>query len=112
MEHPVAWQFRRRGLPLVVVAETEMWRKVRDVNGDEVWVRKAALSGERFVITTTTSHLRNKPQRDSRLVAIADPMTIVKLETCETSGWCKIKAQSGQKGWIREKDLWGTESLD
>jgi len=34
-QHAIAWQYRRKGLPLVVVAETEMWRKVRDVTGDE-----------------------------------------------------------------------------
>jgi len=28
-QHAIAWQYRRKGLPLVVVAETEMWRKVR-----------------------------------------------------------------------------------
>jgi len=51
-KHKILWQYRRKGLPLIVVAETDTWRKVRDIKGDESWVHRPALSGIRNVITT------------------------------------------------------------
>jgi len=43
-QHAIAWQYRRKGLPLVVVAETEMWRKVRGCNEDG-WCRVRSTGG-------------------------------------------------------------------
>ena len=43
--HPVAWRYSRKGMPMIVVAETEIWRKVRDVNGDETWMNRICLTG-------------------------------------------------------------------
>jgi len=110
-DHSIAWQYRRRGLPLVVVAETEMWRKVRDVNGDEAWVRKPALSGERFVMTTSETLLLSKPKLGSKAVASSDAGASMKLETCNAEGWCRVKAGNGLVGWTSNRGLWGAASL-
>lgn len=110
-DHSIAWQYRRRGLPLVVVAETEMWRKVRDVNGDEAWVRKPALSGERFVMTTGETILLSKPKLGSKAVASSDAGALMKLETCNADGWCRIKAGNGLVGWTSNRGLWGAASF-
>ena len=105
--HPVAWQYQRRGLPLLVVAETEMWRKVRDISGDEAWVRKPALSGNRYVLAMRQTSVRAKPKSDAREVARTDPQALLRLEACDADGWCEVKAENGLKGWAREADLWG-----
>jgi len=68
-QHPIAWQYRRKGLPLVVVAETEMWRKVRDVTGDESWVHKPALSGLRRVLVLEDATLHSKAKDTGRVTA-------------------------------------------
>lgn len=106
-DHPVAYQYQRRGLPVIIVAETEMWRKVRDISGDEAWVRKPALSGARTVMAIRTTSLRSKPRSDAREVARTDAKAVLRLETCNTDGWCEVKAENGLKGWAREADLWG-----
>lgn len=105
-EHPIAWQYQRRGLPLLIVAETEMWRKVRDITGDEAWVRKPALSGARTVIATQATPLRSRPDARAREVARTDAQALLRLQNCR-EGWCEVKAENGLKGWARQDTLWG-----
>lgn len=106
-DHSIAYQYQRRGLPLLIVAETEMWRKVRDISGDEAWVRKPALSGTRTVIALRQTSLRSKPKSDAREIARTDPQAVLRLEQCDNDGWCQVKAENGMKGWTRQADLWG-----
>jgi len=68
----------------MIVAETEMWRKVRDISGDEAWVRK-------------------------REIARTDPKALLNLKQCR-NGWCEVKSESsGLKGWARQDMLWGAK---
>lgn len=105
-DHPIAWQYQRRGLPLLIVAETEMWRKVRDISGDEAWVRKPALSGSRTVIATQMTSLRSRPDASAREVARTDVKALLRLQECR-EGWCEVKAENGIKGWARQDAFWG-----
>ena len=107
-DHPIAWQYQRRGLPLLIVAETEMWRKVRDISGDEAWVRKPALSGTRTVFALDSTPLRSRPEPDAREVARTDPQALLRLQECR-KGWCEVKSENGLKGWARQEALWGAE---
>ncbi|RKQ69046.1 SH3-like domain-containing protein [Litorimonas taeanensis] len=110
-DHSIAWQYRRRGLPLVIVAETEMWRKVRDINGDEAWVRRPALSGERFVLTRAETTLLSKPKLGSKVIAATDSGALLKLEECNESGWCRVTSGNGIRGWTSNRHLWGADTL-
>jgi len=107
-QHPIAWQYQRRGLPLLIVAETEMWRKVRDISGDEAWVRKPALSGARTVLALQNTPLRSKPDAHAREVARTDAKALLRLQECK-DGWCEVKAENGLKGWARQDALWGAK---
>jgi SH3-like domain-containing protein len=49
-EHPVAWVFQRKGLPVEIVAEFENWRRVRDSDGEEGWILQNMLSGKRTAV--------------------------------------------------------------
>ncbi len=108
-DHPIAYQYQRRGLPVMIVAETEMWRKIRDISGDEAWVRKPALSGSRTVIALNPTSLRKKPKADAREIARTESNTVLKLESCNETGWCEVRSEGGFKGWTRKIDLWGAD---
>ena len=110
-QHPIAWQYRRKGLPLVVVAETEMWRKVRDVTGDESWIHKPALSGIRRVLVLEETVLHTKPKENARIAALVDRNALLDLENCNESDWCKVKSANGLKGWTQRYKLWGAQKL-
>lgn len=108
--HTISWQYRRKGLPVIVVAETEMWRKVRDYKGDESWVYRGGLTGHRHVITLGEATLRKKPESDARRIAITQADMVLQLKSCEAS-WCHVIAPSGHQGWVKKSGLWGAETL-
>ena len=110
--HPVAWRYKRRGLPMIVVAETEVWRKVRDVHGDESWMDRRLLDGKRMVLARTDITLRAKPRSDSQSRAIAGKGALLELDECDALGWCKVKDVDGNKsGYALRNLLWGAEPL-
>lgn len=107
--HPVKWNYRRKGLPVIIVAETEMWRKIRDQNGDESWMHKRTLDGRRMVITLQDVTLRAKPRKTARGKAVASKDAILWLDTCDDTGWCEVKAETGHSGYVLRKTLWGAQ---
>lgn len=111
LEHAIAWQYRRKGLPLIVVAETEMWRKVRDISGDESWMHKPALSGLRRALVLRETTLHSKPKDRSRVTAIIERNALLELEECNENNWCKVRAADGYKGWTQRDTLWGAQKL-
>lgn len=108
-DYPIRWTYERAGLPVVVIRETNDWRKVRDPMGDEVWVSKSQLSEQRHAVTTHAGLMRRDPAAEAPAEARFNPGTVVSLGECGTV-WCPVKVQ-GQKGWILREHLWGTDAL-
>jgi len=107
LQHDVLWQYKRKGLPLIVVAETENWRKVRDSEGEESWVRRVALSGNRTALTKREVDILTRPKDDARIKAVAQVNVLLQLGDCTPAQWCRVKSTDGHKGWVRQSDLWG-----
>ncbi len=105
--YPIQWVYRREGLPVEVIDEFELWRKIRDVEGTSGWVHKTMLSGERNAIIKgkTARLVLATPEPDSRAVLKAEPLVTARLVECDQA-WCRIQI-SGRKGWIEKKFLWG-----
>lgn len=108
--HPILWEYRRRGLPVIVVAETELWRKIRDMKGDEAWVYRAGLSGERSAIAISSVSVMKRPDASAKIMAVADVGAFLRLESC-ADGWCKVWADDGIKGYAPQSALWGAAPL-
>lgn len=110
--HSIAYQYQRRGLPVIVVAETEMWRKIRDMSGDEAWVRKPALSGKLFAVLTTQARLYAKPDPSARTLARIEQGALVQLEDCSGDDYCRIRTANGIKGFAPKNVLWGAQTIN
>jgi len=104
-KHKILWQYRRKGLPLIVVAETDTWRKVRDIKGDESWVHRPALSGIRNVITTEEATIHKNASVNAETMALTEKDTLLRLEECRKN-WCKVSYEKIQ-GWIQRSEVWG-----
>ena len=104
-KHKILWQYRRKGLPLIVVAETDTWRKVRDMKGDESWVDRPALSGSRNVITTEEATIHKNASVKAETMALTEKDTLLRLEECRKN-WCKVSYKKIQ-GWIQRSEVWG-----
>ena len=104
-KHKILWQYQRKGLPLIVVAETDTWRKVRDIKGDESWVHRPALSGIRNVITTEEATIHKNASVNAETIALTEKDTLLQLEECRKN-WCKVSYEKIQ-GWIQRSEVWG-----
>lgn len=109
MDYPVEWSYRREGLPVVIVRESGDWRKIRDPQGDEVWVHRSMLGASRTAITTQSGVVRRDPEGRSPVLASFAAGAVVSLSDCNED-WCRIEA-GGHKGWIARRMLWGSDDL-
>jgi SH3-like domain-containing protein len=108
VQYPVEWVYRRRHLPMEVIAEYGTWRKVRDWQGTQGWIHQSMLTGKRtFVITSTVRTIRNRPDANSAAEARAEAGTIGEVRSCmKGEGWCRVEVGS-YEGWLRRVDFWG-----
>tara|TARA_Y100000813_G_scaffold137251_1_gene99390 strand:+ start:25 stop:591 length:567 start_codon:yes stop_codon:yes gene_type:complete len=108
VQYPVDWVYRRRHLPIEVIAEFQTWRKVRDHQGTQGWVHQTMLDSERTaIILGRTRTLRADPDANSRAIARLEPDVIVRIAACpQEGGWCRVRA-AGFEGWIRRVEIWG-----
>lgn len=105
--YPIQWVYRRAEMPVEVIEEFDIWRKIQDVEGTTGWVHKAMVSGRRNGMITGKSPqiIRIDADAKSRPILKVEPMVIVRLVECELA-WCRIQVD-GRKGWIEKKYLWG-----
>lgn len=106
LRYPIAWFYTRRGLPIEITAEYDIWRRVRDPDGVEGWISKVELTGKRSAIATGSPRdLREHDDDAAQVVAHLDVGAIGQLEEC-SKDWCKIKFD-GAKGYLRKTEFWG-----
>jgi SH3-like domain-containing protein len=105
--YPIAWVFRREHMPVEVVDEFDLWRKIRDMEGTTGWVHRSMIDGKRYAMITGKQPqiLRADASEDARAVIKAEPTVIAPLKEC-TPSWCRIQVE-GRKAWIEKKHLWG-----
>ncbi len=111
LDHPVAWEFNRIGLPVEVVDEFEHWRRIRDSSGSEGWVFHSLLSGRRTALVSpwtkekSSIPLYARRSTSSVVVARLEPGVLGSLLTCDGS-WCNFSLDT-VSGWIKKVKLWG-----
>ena len=108
---PIEWTYQRRELPVEIVREFELWRRIRDPEGTEGWVHQSTLMGRRSFIVRgapgTEVMLRRRSEDQAQPVARLRPGVVGRLRACEANNpWCE--AQIGEhRGYIKRADIWG-----
>jgi len=106
ISYPIEWVLRRRHLPVEIIAEFELWRRVRDPQGAEGWVHQSLLSGRRYIVTIgETRTLRRRAEPDAPPVARVEAGVVGELIECQ-GAWCRVEA-GGFRGWLRRIEIWG-----
>jgi SH3-like domain-containing protein len=104
--YPIDWVLTKKGLPVEIVSEFDVWRKVHDSEGSEGWVHQRLLAGSRTVLIVGNIRvLHAEPEASSPAVARAEPGVIARLLECRNV-WCRVEAQD-LKGWLRRSEVWG-----
>lgn len=106
-KYPVKWVYKRAGIPVEIVLEYDVWRKIHDFDGEKGWVHKSLLSGNRtaFILGEELVGLYKKPSQDSRVRAYLQPNLLVSVEGCD-DGWCRVEARE-YSGWLKQSTIWG-----
>lgn len=105
-EYPVEWIFTYEKMPVEIVREFGVWRRIRNFEGVEGWVHQSMLSGTRTVMMTTDDVLlKKKPDPDAQSLAHLKQGVVAKLIDCQKA-WCRLQIQ-GYKGWVLRAHVWG-----
>jgi len=104
--HRVLWVYRHKGYPFVILAEFDVWRRVRGADGAVGWMSASMLSDQRTVLVTGKGRAKifDGPH-DGKVVALADPGAAAALEACAPTA-CRIRGE-GIDGWIARDRIWG-----
>lgn len=105
-EVPVMWEYRRKDLPVKVIARHETWRKIEDPDGTRGWMAARLLSRTRTAIVTGEIRpMREDPSISAAVAYRAEPGVVGRITDCR-NGWCLIDVK-GRKGWIQTDHIWG-----
>jgi SH3-like domain-containing protein len=117
--YPISWVYKKKGEPVEVIAQFEHWNRIRDVTGDEGWVKTIMLNKKRSAIIIIASNKEEKqkqnvklfaklyrePNASSKVFANIESSKRVLLEKCQKQ-WCQIKVNN-ILAWIEKQYLWG-----
>lgn len=116
-EFPVAWVFRRAGLPVEITRENDAWSEVRDADGTSGWVWTTALSRRRTALVLPwqmkagqsqqeTVPLRDDDSASASTIANVEAGVLVSIIDCN-GRWCRISVGTF-RGYVEQSTLWGT----
>ncbi|MGG5888787.1 SH3 domain-containing protein [Falsiroseomonas sp. HC035] len=115
--YPIEWTFQRRDLPVQIVGEFQLWRRIRDADGAEGWVHSSTLAGRRTVLVrppsaTPEATLRRRAEDGAAAVARIRPGVIARIRECEADApWCEVQV-SGHRGYLRRAEIWGVGATE
>jgi SH3-like domain-containing protein len=116
-EFPVAWVFRRAGLPVEITRENDAWCEVRDADGTTGWVWTTALSRRRTALVLPqlmkpgqtqqeTIPLRDDDSESASTIANVEAGVLASIIDCN-GRWCRV-AVGTFRGYVEQGKLWGT----
>lgn len=115
----VAWVFRVPNVPVEIVQEFDVWRKIRDVEGAEGWLHQSLIAGARTAIVSPWDGqgqvaLRVSADPQSGVRAWLTSNLIVSVRGCSEQV-CEVqlnhKNADGHnveyRGYVEQAALWG-----
>jgi len=106
LRYAIRWIYRREGYPVEIVREFNLWREIRDIEGNTGWVHRNMLDGRRHIIVKgATQTLHRAPDETSPALLKAQSGVIGKLMECSVD-WCRVQIES-RKGWLLKDQMWG-----
>jgi SH3-like domain-containing protein len=108
LTHRIDWVFTRAGMPLIITAEYENWRRVEDQDGAGGWVHYSLLSGVRSaLVTLDMAEFHDAPDGEAAVTVQAELGVVGRILECQPD-WCRLTI-GGEKGWVRKTALWGVQ---
>jgi SH3-like domain-containing protein len=93
-------------MPVEIIEEFDIWRRIRDHDGIVGWVKSTLLVGKRHALVRDEQRpLRRSPEAGAVPIAFVDPGVVLKVLECD-GDWCRLEVQ-GYKGWMMKTELYG-----
>lgn len=125
--YDLAWTFSKAGMPVEIIQEFDVWRKVRYFDGDEGWIHQNLLTGDRTALVRPWEEngqaaLYASAADDAAVRAWLPSRFLVRIDEC-VDGWCAVSAtgpdldgnERSFSGFVVQFDLWGVypdETID
>ena len=107
--YPIILKYTFKNLPVKIVDEFQNWRKVIDIEGNQGWIHKSLIKGDRYgIINKENSKILSKP--NGKLIGKIGKKRVVALKKCLLK-WCLI-SYNNHSGWINKKNIWGVEDKE
>ena len=105
--YPIKLKYTIKNIPLEIIDEYDVWRKVVDFEKNEGWIHKSLIKAERYAVINPPYEEKvqifNKPK--GKLIGKIGKRNIVKIKRC-LKEWCLIK-KNKNTGWVLKINLWG-----
>ena len=107
VNYPIKLKYVQKNLPVEIIDEFDVWRKIIDHENNAGWVHKSLLKGDRFILILITNgnfkNIFNRP--NGNIIGTIQNNNIVILESCIYK-WCYISTNE-IKGWVSKNNIWG-----
>ena len=107
INYPIKLKFIQINLPVEIIEEFDVWRKIVDYENNTGWIHKSLLQGDRFVLILNESrknkNIYNRP--NGEIIGLIKTKNIFKLQVCLIK-WCYISHKK-IKGWVTKDNIWG-----
>ena len=107
--YPIEWVYMQKSAPVEIIAEFELWRKIKDWQGSESWVHKSMLTGKRFVkvITPGENNIYAKDDYNAKVIAKVEDEVVGEIKKCPVNtNFCLVQFDSVD-GWMPRQNLYG-----
>ena len=106
--NPVSWKVSRY-MPFMKVDRKGQWSKVKDIEGEEHWVKTSELTNKFrcVVVKTNVATLRKEPSTTAQTMDLktVDRYTPFK-RLANDREWVQVEDETGRQAWIHESQVW------
>ena len=107
VNYPIELKYTQNNLPVEIIDEFDVWRKIKDSENNIGWLHKSLIKGERFVLTKNKNNyvksIYNRPNGNQ--IGMVEKNNILNLESC-LQNWCLVSHQK-IRGWLSKEFIWG-----
>ena len=106
INYPINLKYTKKNLPIEIIDEFDVWRKIRDHENNIGWIKKGLLKGDRYVLTGLNNEdvkILNHP--GGKQIGVIQKNNILILNKC-LKNWCYIYHADIQ-GWATKNGIWG-----
>ncbi len=105
-DFPVNFIYKKRYMPVKVLAKYERWYQVSDLDGNVGWMNGVLLSRSRSLYIAKDSKLYKDMAEDAKIIANLEAGNTALITHCPNKNWCHIKI-ADFKGYIKRENSWG-----